>query len=72
MVFLYTKDKLTEKKNLETTPFSILTNNIKYCGVTLTRKWNISMIRTSSLWKKNLKISEDEKFSHAHGLAGLI
>jgi len=31
------------------------------------------MTRTSSLSRKKLKkISEDEKISHAHGLAGLI
>ena len=29
MAFLYTKDKLTEKKIRETTPFSMVTNNIK-------------------------------------------
>jgi hypothetical protein len=35
MVFLYTKDKQAEKEIRETTPFSIVTNNIKYLGVTL-------------------------------------
>ena len=35
MTFLYTKDKRTEKEIRETTPFSIVTNNIKYLGVTL-------------------------------------
>ena len=30
MDFLYTKDKQTEKEIRETTPFSIVTNNIKY------------------------------------------
>jgi hypothetical protein len=38
MAFLYTKDKQAEKEIRETTPFSIVTNNIKYLGVTL-RKW---------------------------------
>jgi hypothetical protein len=33
--FLYTKDKQAEKEVRETTPFSIITNNIKYLGVTL-------------------------------------
>jgi hypothetical protein len=32
MAFLYTKDKQAEK---ETTPFTIVTNNIKYLSVTL-------------------------------------
>ena len=34
MAFLYTKDISTEKEIRETTPFSIVTNNIKYLGVT--------------------------------------
>jgi len=38
MAFLYTKDKRTEKEIRETTPFSIVTNNIKYLGVTLTKE----------------------------------
>jgi hypothetical protein len=32
---LYTKDKRTEKEIRETTLFTIVTNNIKYLGVTL-------------------------------------
>jgi hypothetical protein len=35
MAFLYTKDQRTEKEIRETTPFTIVTNNIKYFGVTL-------------------------------------
>jgi hypothetical protein len=35
MAFLYTKDKQAEKEIRETTPFTIVTNNIKYLGVTL-------------------------------------
>ena len=35
MAFLYTKDKQTEREIRETTPFTIVTNNIKYLGVTL-------------------------------------
>ena len=38
MGFLYTKDKQAEKKIRETTPFSIVTKNIKYLGVTLTKE----------------------------------
>jgi hypothetical protein len=38
MSFLYTKDKQAEKEIRETTPFTIVTNNIKYLGVTLTKK----------------------------------
>ena len=36
MAFLYTNDKQTEKEIRETTPFTIVINNIKYLGVTLT------------------------------------
>ena len=36
MAFLYTKDKQAEKEIRETTPSSIITNKIKYLGVTLT------------------------------------
>jgi hypothetical protein len=38
VVFLYTKDKQAENKIRETTPFTIVTNNIKYLGVTLTKE----------------------------------
>jgi hypothetical protein len=33
VTFLYTKDKPAEKGIRETTPFSIVTNNIKYFGI---------------------------------------
>ena len=48
MACLYTTDKQAEKEIRERTPFSIVTNDIKYLGVTL-RKRKIFMIRTSSL-----------------------
>jgi hypothetical protein len=38
MAFLYTKDKPAEKEIRETTPFTIVTNNIQYLGVTLTKE----------------------------------
>jgi hypothetical protein len=38
VAFLYTKDKPAEKEIRETTPFIIVTNNIKYLGVTLTKE----------------------------------
>ena len=38
MAFLYTKDKQAEKEIRETTPFSKVTNNIKYLGVTPTKE----------------------------------
>jgi hypothetical protein len=38
VAFLYTMDKQAEKEIRGTTPFTILTNNIKYLGVTLTKE----------------------------------
>ena len=34
VAFLYSKDKQAEKENREITPFTIVTNNIKYLGAT--------------------------------------
>jgi hypothetical protein len=38
VAFLYTKDKQVEKEIRETTPFTIVTNNIKYLDVSLTKE----------------------------------
>ena len=38
MAFLYTKNKQAEKEIRETTPLSVVTNNIKYLGMTLTKE----------------------------------
>ena len=71
MAFLYTKDKRNQKEIKERTPFTIVTNSIKYIGVTLTKE-------VKHLYHKNFKslkkeIEEDDgKISQAHGLAGLI
>jgi hypothetical protein len=46
--FLYTKDKQDEKDIRETKPFTVVTNNIKYLGVTL-RKLKVCIIRIPSL-----------------------
>ena len=73
MAFLYTKDKKAEKEIRETTPFSIVTNNIKYLGLTLTKKVKDLYDKNFNSLKKEIKkILEDGKISHAHGLAGLI
>jgi hypothetical protein len=73
MVFLYTKDKLTVKKIRETTPCTIVINNINYLGVTLTKQVKYLYDKDLRLWiKKSRKTSEDGKISHAHELAGLI
>jgi hypothetical protein len=70
VAFLYSKDKQTEDKISEMTPFRIVTNNIKYLGVTQPNKCKIYMTRISSLLRKKLKkTSEDGTISHACGLA---
>jgi hypothetical protein len=38
VALLYTKDKQDEKEIRETTPFTVVTNNLKYIGVTLTKE----------------------------------
>jgi hypothetical protein len=53
MAFLYTKDKQDEKEIMETKPFTIVTNNIKYLGVTLTKEMK-------DLYDKNFKSLKKE------------
>jgi hypothetical protein len=48
-----TKDKQPEKEISETTPFTIVTNNIKYLGVTLTKEGKVQ-------YDKNLKYLNKE------------
>ena len=38
VAFLYTKDKQAEKEIRETTPFTIVTSNIKYLSITLNKQ----------------------------------
>jgi hypothetical protein len=53
VAFLYSKDKQVEKENRETTPFTIVTHNIKYLGVTLTKQGK-------DLYDKNFKSLKKE------------
>jgi hypothetical protein len=53
VAFLYTKDKQAKKEIRETTPFTIVTNNIKYLGVTLTKE-------VKYLYDKNFKSLKKE------------
>jgi len=53
------------------TPFTVVTNNIKYPVVTLTKQGNLYDKNLKSGRKKLKKISENGKTSHAYGLAGL-
>jgi hypothetical protein len=48
VAFLYSKDKQTEKESREMTPFTIVTNNITYLGVALTKQ-------VKDLYEKNFK-----------------
>jgi hypothetical protein len=48
VAFLYTKDKQANKEIRETTPFKIVTNNIKYLGMTLNNQ-------VKDLYSKNFK-----------------
>jgi ABC-type Zn uptake system ZnuABC Zn-binding protein ZnuA len=50
---LYTKDKQAEREIRETTPLTIVTNNIKYLVVTLTKE-------AKDLYKKNFKSLKKE------------
>jgi hypothetical protein len=53
MAFMYTKDKQAEKEIRETTPFSTVTNNIRYLDVTLTKE-------VKDLYDKNFKSLKKE------------
>jgi hypothetical protein len=73
VAFFYSKDKWAEKEIREMTPFIIVTNNIKYLGVMLSKQVkDLYEKNIKSLKKEIKKISEDGKISHAHRLAGLI
>jgi hypothetical protein len=53
VAFLYTKEKQAEKEIREIIPFTILTNNIKYLGVTITKQ-------VKDLYDKNFKYLKKE------------
>ena len=70
VALLQSKDKQAEKESRETTLFTIVTNNIKYLGVTLTKQVKDFYDKNfKSLKKKSKKISEDGKIYHTHGFA---
>ena len=57
MAFLYIKDKQAEKEIRETTPFSIVTNNIKYLSVTLTKQ--VKDVYDKNFKSLKIEIEED-------------
>jgi hypothetical protein len=63
VAFLYSKDKQAEKEIRETAPCTIVTNDIKYLGVTLTKQVNDlcdkNFMSLKKEIKKNLRILGD-------------
>jgi hypothetical protein len=55
VAFLYTKDKQAEKEIRGTTPFTIVTNNIKNLRVTLTKEVKDLYDKNYKSLKKNIK-----------------
>ena len=53
VAFLYTNDKRAKEEIRKTTPFTIVTNNIKYLGVYLTKQ-------VKDLYDKNFKFLKKE------------
>jgi len=53
------------------TPFIIVSNNIKYLSVTLTKQVKDLYDKNFKSLKKEIE-EKDGKIFHAHGLAGLI
>jgi hypothetical protein len=67
VAFLYSKYKQAENEIREMTPFTIVTNNIKYLGVTnQTSERSVGQELQVSEKKKLKKTSGDGKISHAH------
>jgi hypothetical protein len=70
---LHINDKGAEKEIRERASFTIVTSNIKYLGVTLTKQMKGLYDKNFKSLKKDLKkTSEDGKIFHANGFIGLI
>ena len=54
VAFLYSKDKQAEKEIREKTPFTIVTNNITYFGVTLTNQMKYPYAKNFKSLKKEM------------------
>jgi hypothetical protein len=73
MAFLYIKDKQAEKEIRETEPVTIVTYNIKYPRVTLTKEVKDLYDKNFKSLKKEIKkISEVRQISQTHGMAGSL
>jgi hypothetical protein len=56
LAFLYTNDKQAEKEIREATPLTIVTNNIKYLGMTLTKELKELYDKNFKSLKKEIKV----------------
>ena len=72
IAFLNSKDKDAQKKIREMAFFTIVTNKIKYLGVSLTKQVKVLYDKNFKSLKKEIEDLKDGKISHTHGLAGLI
>jgi hypothetical protein len=72
VAFLFSNDKQAEKEIREMTPFTLVANNIKYLGVTLTKQGKSLYDKSFKSLKKEIKGLRRWKNLPAHGLAGLI
>ena len=74
VVFFYSKDKQTEKEIGETTKFTIVTKNIKYFGVTLTKQGKDLYEMNFMSVKKEIEDLENGQIFHSRcrRLAGLM
>jgi hypothetical protein len=72
VAFLYTNDKRDEKEIRETTPFTIVTNNIKYLCVTLAKQVRDLYDKKFKSLKKEIEDLNVGKISSAYRLAGLM
>jgi retron-type reverse transcriptase len=72
IVFLYSKDKQAEKDIRKTTPFTIVTNNITYLGVTLTKEMKDLYDKNFKSLKKEIEDLKRWKDLPCSWMAGLI
>jgi hypothetical protein len=55
VALLYTKDKQADKEIRETTPFTIIINNIQFLGFTLTKQVKALYDKNINCLKKEIK-----------------
>lgn len=62
MLFLHTKNELTEKEIWKAISFTLVSRKIKYLGINVTKEVKASIMKNISL-KKESEISGKEKIS---------